>query len=176
MQFFFESIDANSINSKIAVVGEKTKQAIEQIGLQVDFIPSQYTAKQLAEELPISENDTILIPRSNLAKNDSAEILEGKNGKVKSISIYTNNSVEYSETELAKIFNQQIDYITFTSGSTIQSFIKLGIEVKNEKIVCIGPETAKTARENKLPVAAIANPHTIEGMVEELIKLSSSSS
>ncbi len=169
VRFFFESITPNSVSTKIAVVGEKTKKSVEQYGLKVDFIPSQYTAKQLSKELPINKNESILIPRSNLAKNDIIQILESRNCKVETLSIYENNTIQYSASELSNIFDQQIDYITFTSGSTVKSFARLGIELNNEMVVCIGPETAKIAKENKLANTAIANPHTTEGMANALV-------
>tara|TARA_B100000809_G_scaffold182003_1_gene179748 strand:- start:1379 stop:2098 length:720 start_codon:yes stop_codon:yes gene_type:complete len=171
VKFFFDCINLNSINSKIAVVGEKTKKAIENLGLIVDFIPTQFTAKMLAKELPISLNDSILIPRSNLAKNDIVTVLESRNCNVKTFSIYKNSSIHYSKNERDSIFNQKIDYITFTSGSTVKSFVELGFRPNNEKIICIGPETAKIAEENSLVVSAIANPHTIEGMIEAIKSL-----
>lgn len=171
VQFFFENINPSEINCKIAVVGEKTQKALKAIGLPTAFLPSQYTAKQLAKELPISKNDAILIPRSDLAKNVSVKILEKRGCTVKTISIYSNSSINYSQLELTNIFNQKIDYITFTSSSTVDSFIQLGICVENEKAICIGPETAKTAIENNLKVAAIANPHTIQGMVKAISNL-----
>jgi uroporphyrinogen-III synthase len=163
VKFFFECIDLNNINSKIAVVGEKTKKAIENMGLRVDFTPTQFTAKMLAKELPITENDSILIPRSDLAKNDIVEILESRDCNVKTLSIYKNSSIHYTKTEL--------NNITFTSGSTVKSFIELGFRPINEKIICIGPETAKIAKENNLVVSAIANPHTTEGMIEAIKSL-----
>jgi uroporphyrinogen-III synthase len=171
VQFFFESIAPKDINCKIAVVGEKTKKALSAIGLPTTFVPSQYTAKQLAKELPVSKNDSILIPRSDLAKNRSVEILEARECLVKTISIYSNSAINYSKLELANIFHQQIDFITFTSSSTVDSFIKLGICLKNERTICIGPETAKTAKENNLQVSAIANPHTIKGMITAIRNL-----
>jgi uroporphyrinogen-III synthase len=169
VKFFFNSIEPKSISSKIAAVGEKTKRALKEIGIPTDFIPSQFTAKQLANELPISENDSILIPRSDLAKNESVEILENKLCTVTTISIYKNSPKNYSSLELKKLFHQEIDYITFTSSSIVNTFIALEIQLNNEKIICIGPETAKSALANKLPVSAIANPHTIEGMVQSIL-------
>ena len=170
VQFFFDTISPKDINSKIATVGSKTKELINTLGLTVDFIPTQFTAKQLATEIPVTENDTILIPRSNLAKNDIVEILENKNCSIDTIAIYENTSVHYSTEELDTIFKQQIDFITFTSGSTVASFMKLGIELNQEKIICIGPETAKVASDCNLLVSGVANPHTIEGMIDEIKK------
>lgn len=170
VRFFFDSVLVDTISSKIAVVGNKTGDLIRAYGLQIDFTPSEFTAKHLANEIPISANQRILIPRSNLAKNDIVEILENRNCNVEAISIYENNSIEYSATELQEIIKQKIDFITFTSGSTVKSFIELGIKLNDAKVICIGPETAKVAEQNKISVSGIANPHTIKGMVKSMVE------
>ncbi len=168
VRFFFETIKPENITSKIAVVGEKTAQVIKKFDLDVDFIPSKFTAKHLANEIPLEANQRILIPRSNLAKNDIIDILENRNCTVETISIYKNNSINYSKEDLDEVFNQKIDFITFTSGSTVTAFQKLKIHLNQEKVICIGPETAKIAEQNNIKVTAVANPHTIEGMVNAI--------
>jgi len=35
----------------------------------------------------------------------------------------------------------------------------------NPKVVCIGPATAREAREHGLRVHAVADPHTVDGLV-----------
>lgn len=170
--FFFKEIKPEEINSKIAVVGTKTGKALEKLGIKIDFTPSQFTAKFLAEEIPISANDTVLIPRSNLAKDDIIEILEKRSCVVEPISIYQNSSVRYSRTELDKVFDQKIDFITFTSGSTAKAFAELNVKYGNSKIICIGPETAIVVKKYNMTIAAIAKPHTIDGMISSMINYS----
>ena len=167
--FFFDVIACESSSAKIAVVGEKTKRAVEGFGLNVDFMPAEFTAKKLANSLPLTKKSTVLIPRSDLAKNDIVAILESRSCNVKTIAIYKNNAIEYSKSELNKCFSQKIDYITFASGSAVTSFVDLGIELETGKIVCIGPETAKVVRKNKLEVSIVANPHTIAGMIDAIV-------
>jgi len=169
-KYFFETISTENITSKIAVVGEKTASTIQQLGLTVDFTPSKFTAKHLATEIPVVANQRILIPRSNLAKNDIVEILENRDCVIKAITIYENNLINYTKEEIDKIFKQKIDFITFTSGSSVLSFVQLGVAIVEEKIICIGPETAMVAQENKIDITAIAHPHTIEGIMEAIIE------
>jgi uroporphyrinogen-III synthase len=38
----------------------------------------------------------------------------------------------------------------------------------NPKVVCMGPVTSREAREHGLTVAAVANPHTMQGLVDAL--------
>jgi uroporphyrinogen-III synthase len=37
--------------------------------------------------------------------------------------------------------------------------------------VCIGPVTAKEARDHGLTVHAVARPHTVEGLVQALMRV-----
>lgn len=172
--FFFKEIKPEEISSKIAVVGTKTGETLKKLGVKIDFTPSQFTAKFLAEEIPISANDTVLIPRSNLAKDDIVEVLEKRNCTVEPISIYQNSSINYSADELDKVFNQKIDFITFTSGSTAKAFAELNVKYGNSKIICIGPETAIVVKKYNMTIAAIAKPHTIDGMIEAMVSSSAS--
>ncbi|MDQ4097333.1 MAG: uroporphyrinogen-III synthase [Actinomycetota bacterium] len=36
-------------------------------------------------------------------------------------------------------------------------------------VVCIGPVTSKTARKRGVTVAAVADPHTLDGLVSALV-------
>jgi uroporphyrinogen-III synthase len=167
--YFFETIDSKTVQSKIAVVGEKTAQYIQHLGLMVNFQPSEYTGKHLANEIPINTNEKIFIPRSIVAKNDLVEILENRNCKVTSLSIYDNTPIAYSIEELTNLLNCKIDYITFTSGSTVKAFANLNYPLNHTKAICIGPETAKIAQQLNITIAEMANPHTIEGMIDAIL-------
>jgi uroporphyrinogen-III synthase len=60
-----------------------------------------------------------------------------------------------------------VDAVTFTSASTVRGLVgMLGAVKGNPRVVCIGPVTAREARAHGLTVHAVANPHTIEGLVD----------
>ena len=62
-----------------------------------------------------------------------------------------------------------VDAVTFTSASTVRGFVRsLGAVKGTPKVVCIGPVTAKEAREHGFTIAAVATPHTAEGMLAAL--------
>ncbi|HEY6568345.1 MAG TPA: uroporphyrinogen-III synthase [Actinomycetota bacterium] len=62
-----------------------------------------------------------------------------------------------------------VDAVTFTSASTVRGFVgALGAVKGAPKVVCIGPVTAREAREHGLIVHAVATPHTIEGVMAAL--------
>lgn len=170
VSYFFDSIPANTINCKIAVVGKNTQEAVSAKGLPVSFIPSAYNALTLADEIPIQAGEQFFIPRSNLSKNNYVTALENKGGKVFPLSIYQNQALTYTKEEVDRFFSKKIDYITFTSGSTIEAFCKLKINTA-AKIVCIGPSTANTANEHNLFVDAVAQPSTTDGIIKALLEL-----
>jgi uroporphyrinogen III methyltransferase/synthase len=66
----------------------------------------------------------------------------------------------------------KIDIATFTSSSTVQNLIDLldgdSSPLKNVLIACIGPVTARKARELGLKVDVVARRHTVAGLVEAL--------
>lgn len=63
------------------------------------------------------------------------------------------------------------DLITFTSSSTVENFLALGLAwPKGMQIASIGPITSKTARDHGLKIDIEAQPHDIDGLVEAIRK------
>lgn len=172
VNYFFKTISPDAIKGiKVAAVGIKTAESLSNFGVKTDFIPSDFTAETLGNEIPVLPNEKVFIPHSVLSTNYLVEQLNNKNALVETLAIYDNQLVSYSSAELSKILNKPIDIITFTSGSCVKAYINNNIHLPNAKIICIGPSTAKVAAENNLEVATIPNEFTIEGMVEEIKKL-----
>lgn len=172
VNYFFKTISPKNIKGiKVAAVGKKTAESLSVFGVKTDFIPSDFTAETLGNEIPVLPNEKVFIPHSALSTNNLEEQLHNKNALVETLAIYDNQLVSYTPTELSKILDKPIDIVTFTSGSCVKAYINNNIHLPNAKIICIGPSTAKVAAENNLEVAAIPNEFTIEGMVEEIKKL-----
>lgn len=172
VNYFFKTISPKNIKGiKVAAVGKKTAESLSNFGVKTDFIPSDFTAETLGNEIPVLPNEKVFIPHSALSTNNLVEQLNNKNALVETLAIYDNQLVSYSPAELSKILDKPIDIVTFTSGSCVKAYINNNIHLPNAKIICIGPSTAKVLVENKLEVTAIPNEFTIEGMVEEIKKL-----
>jgi uroporphyrinogen III methyltransferase/synthase len=61
--------------------------------------------------------------------------------------------------------------ITFTSSSTVENFLALGLPwPKRMQLASIGPITSKTARDNGLKVDIEARRHDIPGLVDAIRK------
>ena len=85
------------------------------------------------------------------------------------------SEVHISQAILNEIKNGVMDYITFTSSSTVTNFVKIiGREHVNNinqrvKVACIGPITADTAREAGFKVDIVAKEYTIQGLINAII-------
>lgn len=181
VKFFFQRIKEKAMKMyfypelKIATIGEKTKLKLEQLGYRTNFVPIQFTAEVLAANLPNVEGKNILIPASSLSKNDYLKALENRGAKPRQIVLYENLKSDLSEDEKAQLKAELLDYLTFTSASAIKAFDEYfgdpSENFRSARLICIGPSTAKVARELNWKVDAIADPHTVEGMIEAMKKL-----
>ena len=64
------------------------------------------------------------------------------------------------------------DLITFTSSSTVENFVALGLPWPKEmRVASIGPITSKTIRDQGLNVDVEARRHDIDGLVQAIREL-----
>lgn len=182
VEFFFQIAENKGIkfyyypDLKIATVGEKTKLKLEQLGYRTNFVPIQYTAEVLAENMDENiEGKNILIPQSNLASKEYFQVFEKRGATPIPATIYETLPVIYDSETFEAILDKGIDYLTFTSGSTFKAFyqnmVNVKVNCKSEKIVCIGPSTAKVIEQKGYEISAIAEPHTTEGMIKAIEKI-----
>ena len=163
------------MKAKIAVVGTSTQKEVEKLGLKVNFVPSAATAKKLAKEIPLNKGEKLFIPRSKIAGAGVIDLLKKRGMKVTELAIYNNTPVDYTKEEVDEVFKDNINVITFTSGSTVESFMKLlrryKIKLGTQHIVSIGPSTTSAAKKMRLDVDVTAEEHNIGGLVEAVKSL-----
>lgn len=163
--------------AKLVVIGRATGEALERYGLRPDIMPKRFVSEDIVEALKdtISSNDKILLPRAKEAREYLAEELS-KLCSVTEISTYE-TVIDNSEKEkLQELMRERsIDYITFTSSSTVENFIALlGREnvklLHGIKLVSIGPITSKTLRSYNLDIYKEAEEYTIDGVVKCILE------
>ncbi|MHB1394591.1 MAG: uroporphyrinogen-III C-methyltransferase [Clostridia bacterium] len=162
---------------KLAAVGEATRDVLNQLGLNVDYMPEKYTTKELLRGFPEAAgfNSKILIARGDIADKELPEGLQAKCYDVEDLTVYRTAAGNGRKEDILKMIEEGgIDYITFTSSSTVRNFVSiLGPEnidkIAEIKVACIGPVTANTAEECGISVAAVADTYTIEGLLEKLM-------
>jgi uroporphyrinogen-III synthase len=77
------------------------------------------------------------------------------------------------------VLTRKLDWITFTSSSTVQNFIAAaGRETLHDlvqdgvKVASIGPITSATLREHGFEPHAEAAPHTVDGLIAAIVRVS----
>jgi uroporphyrinogen-III synthase len=148
---------------KVAAVGPKTAAVLE----HVDLIAQRHVAEGLYNSLAQAEDlhgQRILLPQSDKARPVLLDLLRQAGADVTAVTAYRTIKAE------ADVDISSADVITFTSGSTVESFVDNYDDIGNAIIACIGPITAQTAEREGLPVHIVANPHTIDGLIDAIIK------
>ncbi|MEQ6389607.1 uroporphyrinogen-III synthase [Bacillaceae bacterium S4-13-58] len=173
--YFFEKLDGNiRIPCKIGVVGERTKEAVEQYGHEVHFIPTQYTALAFAKEFSsYFSSQSILLVQGNLSRPTLQKSLINKGHNVQNFVVYkTEVNHDIKDTLKDILTEKKVDVLTFTSPSTIQAFYQLGGSIveayKSVLTVCIGPTTAEEAEKCGFKNILTPKNHTVDGIINEL--------
>jgi len=165
----------NGIN--ICAIGPITKQRLEARGIRVDIVPDEYRAEGILKKLKpsIKPGQWILLPRARGAREILPEKLRQWGAHVNIVNLYQAEAVHnVSRETMNDIISGGIDYLTFTSSSTVYNFVKIiGAENiprvnRGCKVACIGPITAQTAEEAGFYVDLMASEYTIEGLVEAI--------
>ena len=112
-----------------------------------------------------------------MARDTLIKELRSMGNTVKELKIYDTvlPSKENKKEIQNSVYNQRVDYITFTSSSTVDNFFKYvsPVKIKRQKniaYVCIGPITAKTLRKYKIRPTLICNKYTIDNLIKEIVK------
>lgn len=168
------SLDVRALgNIKICAVGPATSKELKNRGIIADIVPEKFVAEAMYDELKdkLSSNDKILIPRGSSSRDylvdNLSEICE-----VKEVHTYNTVIEEECKDEIIELLDsEKIDYITFTSSSTVSNFIKIigeeNINKLNEsKVISIGPITSNTARELGLKIYKEPTNYTIDSLIE----------
>ncbi|MBY0497718.1 MAG: hydroxymethylbilane synthase [Cyanobacteria bacterium] len=160
---------------KLAAVGPVTARALAAWGAQPGFVPDEFAGNALAEGLAIVPGHRVLLPRAEIARHETVEILERRGATVVVLPIYRTVAAEIDATVIEDI-RRGVDAVLFTSGSTVQHFMNIMrqhdpgfVFPAHARILCIGPVTADAARDAGLRVDSVAEVHTTEGLVDSLV-------
>ncbi len=152
---------------KICAVGPKTAEYAADSGLKIDLIPEQYQAEGVLKAFKEKElgGKRILFPRAEEGREILPTGLRELGAEVTLLPVYRTVAVEGKEEELEKILREGLDVITFTSGSTVRSFISILGEGRKErlkgvKIACISRVTANVAEKLGLETDIIPEKNT----------------
>jgi uroporphyrinogen III methyltransferase/synthase len=174
--------------AKVAAIGPATAEALRRhLGLRADFVPSEAVAESVLAEWPESDmaGKRILIPRAAEARELLPERLADMGAQVDVVPVYR-AVLDGAEADAlrARLEAGEIDFVTFTSSSTVKNFAQALVGEATERlpellgtaqIAAIGPITAETVRQFGLTPQIVAEEHTIPGLVTALERLNRSS-
>jgi uroporphyrinogen-III synthase len=165
---------------KIAVVGRRTFEYCDELEINVDILPDEFSAKGLLDKLSKLSltGKNILIPCSSLSRDELSNGLKESGANVKSVPIYdvVKNYVEDLYYEINSLKKRKPDVFLFTSPSSFENFLSLaGVEdianyFNNSLIAAIGTTTEKAIRDFNLTVNIVPEIFTIEGASEAIIR------
>jgi uroporphyrinogen-III synthase len=157
----------------IAAIGPGTAGALAEGGVEPDVVPQRSVAESLVDELLERgvEGKRVLIARASEAREVLPQSLEQAGASVDVVALYDTVREDLEADSVAALGD--IDYVTFTSSSTVRYFVEAlgGVErfPERARVVSIGPVTTATARELGLRVDAEAEQHDIDGLVSALV-------
>jgi uroporphyrinogen III methyltransferase / synthase len=154
---------SNLAGPKVAAIGPATAQALREHGITPDLMPAEYVAEAILQALGSVAGSRFLLPRADIAREALAAGLVERGAVVDEIAAYQTRHVAERPKNLSAV-----DAVTFTSSSTVRGFLEGGPVPEGVRIVCIGPITARTARECGLMVSAVAEEYTEDGLVAAL--------
>jgi uroporphyrinogen-III synthase len=172
-------IDMTVFTARVAAVGPKTAAALEERGVQVEVIPSDFVAEGLLASLRsrLLAGQRVLLPRADIARKLLPDELREMGLEVTEVDVYQTVIDAEKAPEAAKRLQQgEIDVILFTSSSTVTHFVQAMSAwitpgwLDQVKVACIGPITAETARKLDLQVDVVAQEYTIDGLLDAIMK------
>lgn len=172
---------------RIAVIGPGTASALDKLNVKPDVTASNYTAEGLAAALKEEGigGQRFLIARAEIAREVLPEQLRQSGCEVDVVDAYrVAPAAEADRSTLTGMLEKgELDMVTFTSSSTVMSFLdllagssagegtkrKTSEQVSGLAVACIGPVTAATAREAGLRVDVMPKEHSIPALVDAIV-------
>lgn len=161
----------------VVAIGPKTAAALVERGLHCDVVPARFVAEGVLEALDERgmglDGKRVLVPRAKEAREVIPDALRASGATVDVVTVYETVAAESLAVPAARI--EAADFVTFTSGSTVDGFVTLMGEAElaqrlaRTRLCSIGPVTSEALRARGLPVAVEARPYTAEGLVAAIL-------
>ncbi len=158
--------------AQVAVVGPGTAAAAVRAGFRVALTPPRSLAESLVEHFPQGEPSSgsrrVAVIQADLSRPTVVDGLRNKGWLVSAATGYRTLSVD-ADPEV-RVAIAKADAISFTSGSTVRSFVAAyGTEALADLVVSIGPVTSQTCAELGISVTSEARDHDVGGLVAAVV-------
>lgn len=183
VNYFFKHIFTKGLDSRIlgnktiVAIGSVTAKSLLDYGIKADIVPENYVSESLIAKLKsmLKSEDRVLL----IGPTDSRLFLQEEISKICSsriLRIYTKIKNELMREKLQDVLGQdRIDYLIFTSPSTVRYFLEL-LEsesygsLEDIKIISIGPTTSDYLRKMNLSIYMEAVEHNDDGLLQCLLE------
>ncbi|MCF7957041.1 MAG: uroporphyrinogen-III C-methyltransferase [Phycisphaerae bacterium] len=183
---FFENLQKQNYDArrfghaKVCAIGPATSERLKANGIRPDLIPPRFVAESVIEALTAVDDlkgKNILLPRADIARADLPETLKKLGADVDEVEAYrTVMDASPKEAALKAIAEDTVDWVTFTSSSTVRNFLsqvdKEKLTSKKIRLASIGPITSETIVKAGLNVDVEADEYTIPGLIDALCNAS----
>lgn len=161
-----------------AAIGPKTAETLKERGVTPDFVPEEYVAEAILPGLGDLRGKWVLLPRAEIARQALPEAIVKAGGTAHEITVYKTLPTQPDAEGLAAL-KAGVDWITFTSPSTVQNFVAIAKQnglnplklPNNPLFACIGPITELAAREEGLVNLVVAKEYTSDGLIQTISNL-----
>ena len=176
-----DRLDALSMSvtpaTRMATVGGATARELERRIRKADVGPASpraATAHALGDALPATSGQRVLFPRGDIASGDLAGRLRQRGVHVDDPVVYRTVRAPNADELAGLVRDDRVDAIIFTSPSSVRFARGLVTTVRAAErggaptLVCIGPTTARAARDAGLEPHVVAETQSVGGIVEAL--------
>ena len=153
-------------STRVAAVGPVTADAIRAHGVEPAFVAVR-ASDDIAGGLGELDGSRVLLPQADIADPALAEELRGQGAEVDVVVAYRTVLVEPPMWGILPL--RIADAVVLASGSACRSLAAAGGAGGAAMLVCIGPKTAKVAREVGLHVGLVADETTSDGIIRTLV-------
>jgi len=156
---------------QIAVVGERTADALREYHLHPDIVPDDYRAASLAAMLrPIAKGKRFALLRASRGADTLADELVKAGGVVEQLITYSHRDISQGDPRVIEKMNRgEITWVTVTSNAIAASLVALyGESLRRAKIASLSPGITSALKVLGYDVDAEASIATIESLVDSI--------
>jgi uroporphyrinogen-III synthase/uroporphyrinogen III methyltransferase/synthase len=153
---------------RLAAVGPGTAEEVAALFRPVSLVPHVSNAEGLAEALlreARPEDGGILLPAAAEGRRVLETALEQAGFRVRRLTVYRTRVAEAEDGALR--LPPHVDFVLFTSPTTVRGFLARSAMPEGAEAVSIGPATTRAVRAAGLTVRE-ARQHDLEGLIEVL--------
>jgi uroporphyrinogen III methyltransferase/synthase len=183
VEAFFAEVERQSRDArvlggaKVCAVGPATAEALRKRGIRADAVPDEFRGEKAAAAiLDLRGGDLrgvrVLVPRAAVAREVLPDMLRAAGAEVEVVPAYrTLPAGPEEEAAIRRVVrNREVDVITFTAPSTVESVVQILGEGAVEALAplvaaSIGPVTSAAAARLGVRIDVTARTYTAEGLV-----------